>query len=338
MASYLKRKGSSFYQLKVKRGGKWKMEPTTIRIDSVDGLKRIRKLVHEESAKEYDRVGEHKWEWVPVFLQTQFGGSPFTLIRYAGAWSALEVYLKEKKIFGPQDVTHSVCFNYPSWRTTTTSMKPAGWNTALTELKVFSRILSGAVARGMINANPCFRLGLSRRDVHVKPEITQDEQTIIESALDKERSWMRDSWTVAMCQGVRLSETNCPLSRIDMTLGTISVIGKGGHVHTAPLHPQVRKLAIAAKAAGRDTLLDVLPKKASLRWSKFFDGLGLKHLTFHSTRVTVVTRLARSGASKPKVMAYVGHASETVNNIYLRLSAPDVADLSSVLHVGNPKE
>ena len=63
----------------------------------------------------------------------------------------------------------------------------------------------------------------------------------------------------------------------------------------------------------------------------------MKHLTFHSTRVTVVTRLARAGESKPKVMAYVGHASETVNDVYLRLSAPDVADLSSHLHVGNLK-
>lgn len=337
MASYFQREGSPFYQLKVKRNGKWEMQPTTIRIGAIDGLRRIKKLVHEESAKEIDNRECHGWHWVPVFLRTQFGGSPKTLVRYAEAWTALEVYLAEKGVTGPGEVTHTLCLGYPDWRVTTKAMKICNWNTALTELKVFSRILSGAIQREMIHANPCFRLGLKRRDVHVKPEITAAEQKVIEAALKGERQWMRDSWTVAMCQGVRLAETNCPLSRIDLKLGTISVIGKGGKVHTAPLHPQVAALARRALKAGQSTLLDTLPKKASLRWSRFFDRLGMKHLTFHSTRVTVVTRLARAGESKPKVMAYVGHASETVNDVYLRLSAPDVADLSSHLHVGNLK-
>jgi integrase len=337
MASFFKRAGSPFYQLKVKRGGEWVMQSSGIRVDAVDGLRRIKKLAHEESAKEMEQHSSHGWGWVPVFLRTQFGGSPKTLIRYAEAWTALEVYLAEKKIYGPREVTHTLCLGYPDWRVQSDKMKPCKWNTALTELKVFSRILSGAIQREMIHANPCFRLGLRRRDVHVKPEITAAEQKVIESALRHERPWMRDSWTIAMCQGVRLNETNCPLSRIDLKMGTISVIGKGGHVHTAPLHPQVAVIARTAIKVGRDTLLDILPKKASLRWSRFFDKLGMKHLTFHSTRVTVVTRLARAGESKPKVMAYVGHASETVNDVYMRLSAPDVAGLFSHLRVGNLK-
>jgi len=337
MASFFRRAGSPYYQIKVKRGGKWVMEPTRIRADAIDSIRRVKRLVHQESAKELGTHEIHGWGWVPSFLRTQFGGSPKTLIRYAEAWTALEIYLAEKRVLAPSDVTHAFCVSYPEWRTQTDKMKPCNWNTALLELKVLSRILSGAVARAMIQANPCFRLGLRRRNVKRKPEITLIEQKRIEEALRGEAQWMSDCWTIAMCQGFRLAETNCPLDRIDLDLGTISVIGKGSRVHTAPLHPQVRRIALRARKAGRDSLLDILPKKASLRWGKFFRKLGLKDVTFHSTRVTVVTRLARSGASKPKVMAYVGHASETVNDVYLRLSAPDVADLSSALHVGKLK-
>jgi len=340
MASAFIPKWSNFYYLRVKRNGEWVQEKTAIHKKSVDADRRIKVIVHTASAEEAagPATASAGWVWVPRFLKAQFSGSPKTQIRYAEAWSAMEMYLLEKRIYGPTEVTHDTCLHYPEWRENPPKdiMKASTWNTALTELKVFSRILSHAVHQGMISANPCFRLGLRRRDTKIKPEITNEEQEIIEERLQSERKWMMECWTVAMCQGVRLGETNCPLSRIDLTLNTISVIGKGKKVHTGPLHPDVRKLALEAKATGRDTLISELPKKASLRWGKFFRKIGMGHLTFHSTRVTVVTRLARSGASKSQVMAYVGHASEAVNDVYLRLSSPDVAHLGNLLHAGKP--
>ena len=339
VASFLHRKGSRFYYLKVKRGGVWKMEPTSVIVGQVDALRRIRRMVLEENSKELSGESIGDWDWVPKFLKTQFGDSPATLRRYLEGWTALEVYLAEKKVLGPGDVTHQIAFDYPMWRTEVDPnvMRPCKWNTAIVELKVLSRIMSAAVQRRMVNANPCFRLGLSRRNTSIKPEITEKEQEIIEKALAGRPRWMRDCWNVAMCQGFRLSETNCPLDRIDLKLGTISVIGKGNKVHTAPLHPSVRKLVIEAQKSGRKTLLSDLPGRASQHWKKFFRRCGLGHLTFHSTRVTVVTRLARSGASQAQTMAYVGHASETVHAVYLRLSAPDVAHLGGFLHAGSQK-
>ncbi|MEI6493033.1 MAG: tyrosine-type recombinase/integrase [Verrucomicrobiota bacterium] len=341
MASAFIPKWSKFYYLRVKRNGEWVQEKTAVRKDSIDAKRRIKVIVHTASAQAAASATTVSagWAWVPRFLNAQFGGSPKTLIRYAEAWTALEMYLEENKIYGPTEVTHDTCLHYPTWRIDppNKNLKRAKWNTALTELKVFSRILSHAVHQGMVFANPCFRLGLKRRDTTQKPEISEKEQALIEKKLISERKWMMECWTVGMCQGVRLGETNCPLSRIDLRLNTISVIGKGKKVHTGPLHPDVRKLALEAKAAGRDTLISELPKKASLRWGKFFRKIGLPHLTFHSTRVTVVTRLARSGASKAQTMSYVGHASEAVNDVYLRLSAPDVAHLGRLLHVGKQK-
>ncbi len=340
VASFFKKQGSGFYYLKVKRQGKWKAIPTTIRFSDVDALRRVRRMALEESARELaeERGDLSDWGWVIGFLSTQFRQAPDTLRRYLEAWTALEVYLAEKKVGGPAGVTHALCFDYPKWRTAVDPaiMKPCHWNTALLELKVLSRVMSEAVRRGMVTANPCFRLGLRRQASKVKPEVTPEDQKIIEAALKDRPAWMRECWTVAMCQGFRLSETNCPIDRIDMKTGTISVIGKG-KVHTAPLHPEVKKLALIAKKAGRKTLLSEFPGKASLHWTKFFHRLGLGHLTFHSTRVTVVTRLARSGASQAQTMAYVGHASETVHAVYMRLSAPDVAHLGKFLHVQSPK-
>jgi hypothetical protein len=59
--------------------------------------------------------------------------------------------------------------------------------------------------------------------------------------------------------------------------------------------------------------------------------LKMKHLSFHSTRVTVVTRLARANYSRQLTKAYVGHASDTVHDIYTRLEAADVRHLGKVL-------
>lgn len=341
MASYFKHPRSPFYYLKVKRKGKWVAISSGVRVGQVDALRRVRKLCLEEEAKELEgetEGGMVGWGWVPVFLRAHFHNSPKTLTRYAEAWTALEVYFEERGVAGPRDVTHLVCFEYPDWRVKTEKIKASTWNTALTELRVLSRVMTAAVQRGYVTQNPCFRLGLKREKTKRKPEITAEQQAIIEKALETERPWMRQSWLVAMCQGFRLSETNCPLDRIDFVTNTISVIGKGGKVHTAPLHPQVRELALQAKAAGRSTLLEILPKKASLRWSQFFRKLGFKGMTFHSTRVTVVTRLARSGASKSQTMAYVGHASETVHDVYLRLTAADVSGLSSLLTVSDSRK
>jgi integrase len=333
MASFFKHRGSGFYYLKIKRGGKWVQVPTNIRVDHTDALRRVRVLALQQSARELESHRGSGWSWVPGWLKSYFGDRPDTIRRYAEAWSALEIYMAHKGIESPEDLTHRLASEYPDWRTTCKDhgMKPCKWNTALIELKVLSRICSEAIHRGILQANPCFRLGLRKRNLKKKPEITKNEQSIIEEALKDQPQWMRDCWTVAMCQGFRLSETNCPLDRIDFGMGIISVIGKGNKVHTAPMHPKVKAIALRAKKAKQKFLLPEFSPKASLLWVKFFRRLGLKHLTFHSTRVTVVTRLARSGASKAQTMAYVGHASETVHEVYLRLSAPDVAHLGKFL-------
>jgi integrase len=252
----------------------------------------------------------------------------------------LEVWFDEHELFGPEDITNKLAKDYPDWRIRVDEdlMKPCKWNTALTELRVLSTALGEAVTRGFIVANPCYRLGLKRRDTAKKPEITPDDQVKIEAALETAPAWMLHSWTIAMAQGFRLSETAVPIFNVDFTPrpglanGSLWVRGKGDKIHVAPMHPAVRALALEAKEEGRTNLVK-FPKSPAKEWWKFFRRLKLK-MSFHSTRVTVVTRLARGGHTKAQTMAYVGHASETVHDVYTRLGAADVAHLGASLQVG----
>lgn len=341
MASYFLRAGSKFYQMKLKRRGKWQTVPTTVRADSPGALRRIKKLVAEENAKELATPStRHGWQWVPDFLARTYRDK--TLLRYITAWAAIEVWCELHEVYGPEDVTFQNAKEYPHWRIAVKKeiMRPCQWNTALTELRVLSTVMQEATARGYVAANPCFRLGLKRRDVKKKPEITPDQQAEIEAELNKPETpaWMRHSWIVAMGQGFRLSETAVPIFNIDLTPrpdlpnGSIWVKGKGNKIHVAPLHAAVRVLAEKAIKEGRTVLVE-FPKSPAKEWWNFFRRMGMQ-ISFHSTRVSVITRLARGGYSKSQTMAYVGHASETVHDVYTRLGAADVAHLGSSLPVG----
>jgi integrase len=55
--------------------------------------------------------------------------------------------------------------------------------------------------------------------------------------------------------------------------------------------------------------------------------------TFHSTRVTVASRMARGNVSIVKAMRLLNHSSELVHRSYQRLQAADVADVFDSLQI-----
>lgn len=57
----------------------------------------------------------------------------------------------------------------------------------------------------------------------------------------------------------------------------------------------------------------------------YFKKHGMTHLSFHCTRVTVVTRLARAGVPLAQAMAFVGHSSSLVHRLYTRLRPADLS-------------
>ena len=135
-----------------------------------------------------------------------------------------------------------------------------------------------------------------------------------------------------MRQGCRFPKPLFRSRNIDLPRRVITFLGKGGRIHAAPLHHDLLQLVRRAKKT--DAVLISLDCRNTRRQKcghQFFRRLGLRHLSFHATRVTVVTRLARKGFSMAQTKAYVGHASDTVHAIYQRLSPVDVRHLGAAL-------
>lgn len=270
--------------------------------------------------------------WVPRWLELGF--KPRSRQRYTTAWAHLECYLHERKLSVPRAVNYATAEDYLAWRTAQTRRRGTfiNYNTALTELRFFGSVMREAVRRGFCDGNPIGQLGLSRRNVKEKPEITEAEDLRIRSELGKRPRWMLECYQVAICQGCRLMETMVPMSQVDLARNTITFHGKGGKVFTTAMHPGVRPLAEAKQKVGSRHLVDLPPMPAKAWWT-FFREVGLPHLCFHCTKVTVITRLCRAGVPQGVAMSYVNHSSEEVHRIYQRLKVADVGQAVSALPV-----
>jgi integrase len=143
---------------------------------------------------------------------------------------------------------------------------------------------------------------------------------------------MQISFEIAIHQGCRFAETCLPLSRIDLERKRITFDAKGGKTFATLLHDSLVPLITRLKASGRERTFE-MPSQTGREWTRFFRKIGLHHLCFHCTRVSVVTRLCREGVSQPQAMRFVGHASETIHRIYQRLRIDDVSACVSALRI-----
>lgn len=340
MASSFTREDSAFVYLRVRRAdGSWAKVRTAIRKDDADVKRKTVMALAKASIEEALQGGSSAqsgfrgWAWVPDFLRRHYE-NPKSLQRAQNCWAALAVYLETQGVAGPERVTHRLGHDYVTWRQQPPkgTVKARAKNTALTEVKILSQIMQEAVRLELAAANPLWRLGIRRAPCKQKSEVLPEEQALIEQALRDCPQWMQDAWLVAMCHGCRLREVAVPMSEI-VTRGAGGVIvfrGKKGKLHAAPLHEKCLGLVARRREERAQVLVD-LPAMPSKAWHTFFKRLGLGHLSFHSTRVTVVSRLIRANVSPAVVMQYVGHASQTVNEIYRRHRPMDVAHLGQLL-------
>jgi integrase len=199
-----------------------------------------------------------------------------------------------------------------------------------------SLLLNESIRRGFADSNPCRQVDLPPLPVARKPEITDAEVAQIRAALVGRPEWMRISFEIALHQGCRLSETRIPLDQVDVDRRTITFAAKGRrlggrHVFVARLHGALVPLILRLRGEGRLVTCE-LPRGASSSWHHFFRQIGLDHLCFHCTRVTTITRLARAQVPIAQAMAYVGHVSRAVHQIYQRLVPADLAGVESALN------
>jgi integrase len=124
-----------------------------------------------------------------------------------------------------------------------------------------------------------------------------------------------------------------------INLDRITFFSKGRNgvvkVQALPVHPALRGLLLALRAAGAAATC-VLPKLAAKAWWQFRKDEGLSHLRFHSTRSTLATEMARQNVPLQKAKEILGHTSEAVHLAYLHLNAADVADELGAMDFSTP--
>lgn len=288
--------------------------------------------------------------WAQAWLEGRYRGQPKTLTSYLGAWKQISFFLRENKIFLPRLLQYQHVVDFVHWREQQIkrqSRRKVSRNTALHNVKVLSRIMREAIRRGYAQGNPCVRLAedLPADPVPEKPEFTDDQIQAVRaelarrSGLGRPSDWMAIAFEIALHQGVRISATQIPLADIDLERGLIKLREKGRKgqpaIFTLPLHPGIRPLLAELKAQEDRKFTCILPRFASRNFSRVMRAMGLPH-TFHCTRVSVITRMARGDVSEQKAMCYVHHGSWAIHRIYSRLKPPDVAGVAAALALPAP--
>jgi site-specific recombinase XerD len=344
MASLYARDRSPYWWVEFidQKSGKRTCKSTGFRRDDPFDHKKARALEAELAAKEFNKKihhGSEQWDaWVSTFLKRHCK-SPKTLSRYELAWSWISIYLKERRILMPIDLTYQDALGYLKWRTSYRKRggRTVKQNTALNDMKVLRIIMGQAIRLGYCVVNPCNRLGVAKEETKEKPELTDADIQLIRVALIKRERWMQISFEIALHTGCRQSETQIALTEVDFTRKTITFASpKGGRsrAFSVPLPSAIEPMLLELKNAGAKNTLNNPPRMLSKHWWQFFKAdLNRPDLCFHCTRVTFVTRLARAGVPLSAAMRLVNHSSTLVHAIYQRLGVDDVRHWGSLIAI-----
>lgn len=311
-------------------GMRWSIPSETRKAREKCALARLK----EAQSNPREASNRHLEKWVQKWLDAKYAGSPLTHAAYTDKWKILERFLSERGVRVAEQITRAMSIEYIEARTAGIfGRKPAAKSTAVHDLRILRLICYEAVAREWLPHNPLARSGIKSPDPKEKPEFTMDQIELVSKRL-KRFPWdhpMRLAWEIALAQGCRITETSLPLDHVDLKNRTISFKIKRGKLHTTILNPSLIPLFKKLRGAGK-TETYPMSRNLSRDFSREFKRIGLKGYSFHSTRVTVVTRLARSGkVSEQQAMRFIGHANSSVHRIYQRLSASDLGSCLEAL-------
>jgi site-specific recombinase XerD len=339
MASLYQRDRSPFWWIKYRNGGgKTCYESTGYRVGVGSETAKARQLKARKTQEEADtaRVSSAEFfdHWVLGFLDTRYGKRFNTFTKYRQCWNAISAYLESLNIRRPRQVKREHVMGYLTWRQKPpkdSGLRAVCLNSALLDIRIWRVIMFEAVAREYAMLNPCSKLGISADDPEEKEEISPEDETTIRELLRTEPEWMRISFEIAMHQGCRFSETCVPMKDVNLERNQITFTIKGGHRHTTSLVPALRPMMERFNSEGRETTFE-MPTQRARHWHRFFHKNGMGHLSFHCTRVTVITRLARAGVAEQQAMRFIGHATLEVHRVYQKLKTDDLAACIEVLN------
>jgi hypothetical protein len=351
MASLERRSDSQFWQLRFRdpSTGKRSREATRYRWNNREETRAARELCAKRTYEEkQSRSSTHrdKWEvWVRGWIESHYHDSKKTQGRYLTAWRSIESLLLELGIEYPARLDHTAVLRFIDRRRQSRrgkqkkNRKPIAPGTISTDVKVLRLVMDEAIRRKFATANPCLRLGLSRKPLRDIYQIKVDEEKIIREHLATSPEEMNVQFEIAIAQGVRFSETRIDLLRdVDLNakpFPTVKIHGKGGVVYQTTLSPRLVPLFRALIDRGDRFTWDLPTVKllqCGRNWSRFFKKKAkLPHIWFHCTRGTAITRAHRAGVSFPKAMRFFNHASTLVHFIYTQLGLEDVSEVAEAV-------
>jgi len=337
MASIHKRPRSPFYYLKYRdKDGVIRFRSTGLRYDTEEGRKAAAIEVNNASNAELMRGGKVQtdgWVWVEKALKPLFT-TEATKQRTLDRWDRILSFLLEKNVYTAADVTPQTALDYLEWRTTKKrrSGKTASRNTAIYEIRLFSRVMRMAVDRRKAVTNPLQNLRLAKAQVKIKPAFTEDEIAKVRAALPQQAEWMKIAFEISLATGCRLRETQIPLKCIDFHRETITFPAPKGGASKGFTIPMPTALKPLFESLKNKEITCKLPKMASKEFGRDFlhRQLGLKHLCFHCLRVTKVTRMMHEGVPTASAMRLVNHSDELVHKVYQRHSIDDLMQYRDV--------
>lgn len=352
MANLYKRDRSAFWWIKFRDPHTLKLcqESTGLRHDNPFQTRKAREICAEKALQEIrgGRLNESsRWSaWVPEYLAVRHAAAPVTLTRKLTTWLTLSEFLQSIRVACPQQLTRAGVLSYVQWRKEKGNLRKVGrapaHNTILLELKILGGICQEAVRRGWIQSNPCHRLELQRERPREKGELTDEHIALIRAAIQKKletantdqarrnADFLHVSFEIAVAQGCRMTETYLCLSTdVDLKHRELHFTGKGNRRWSPPMNPSLVPLFERLIREGREYTY-VRPRMPSLVWFKFMNKLRkhhpeLSHVSFHSTRVTCVSRLERAGVPEHITMKLVNHASTTVHRVYRKFAPGEIA-------------
>lgn len=183
--------------------------------------------------------------------------------------------------------------------------------------QVLARILSWAMGRGLVPANPCEKGGRvyhgNRAD---KIWTLDDEAAFLASA----QPYLQLALILALWTGQRQGD----LLKLTWTQYDGKVIrlqqGKTGTRVVIPVGEPLRLRLDAIKQRSGNILLNLdgnpwTEDGFRASWAKAFKKAGLSGVTFNDTRGTAVTRLALAGATEAEIATITGHSLRDVRSI-----------------------
>jgi hypothetical protein len=311
--------------------GKIRYENTKIQPTDQDAARKVQRRKHAIAGTLIDAqeaAGGEAWHlWVPQWLNTRYRNRKASHTKYMGQWKFLSLFLAEQGIPSSRMFTRAHVFAYLEWRQAQVkekSKRSPKLNTALADIRTMGMILREAKRRQFCQEDVTAKLGVERDDPEEKPELSDDQITLIRQGLKTRPEWMRNAFEIALQSGLRHQDTQVRRKNVNFASGEISIPSPKGGRKRAFIHAASDSLLDFLKKLFSDgrQVTWTLPKEVfpGLQWRDFFDGIGLEHpICFHCTRVTYISRGERAGVPESVMCKQVNHADTLIHRIYARV-------------------